>query len=162
LSSFATQFVEVCIFKREQSTVKYLLLQRSSSEKLFPNIWQIITAKIEPNETAVQTAQREIEEETKLKPSALWNVPYVNTFYHLKSDTVNFIPFFCAEVDANALLQISQEHQAFGWFTLNEVKEKIVWPGQIRGVEIVHEFIAGKKEAEKLSRIFYLQNYFTK
>ncbi|MBS4028631.1 MAG: NUDIX domain-containing protein [Ignavibacteriales bacterium] len=153
MPSFKTQFVEVCIFKRENNSAKYLLLQRASNEKLFPNIWQIITAKIEENETALQTAQREIEEETKLKPLALWNVPYVNTFYHLKSDTINFIPFFSAEIANESVPQLSDEHQSYGWFSIAEAKEKLVWDGQKRGLDIVHEYIVGKKEAERLSRI---------
>ncbi len=116
-------------------------------------MWQIVTAKIEEGETALQTAQREIAEETSLAPLAMWNVPFVNSFYDIKRDAISFIPFFAAEVSSNAMPVLSDEHQQFAWLSYEEAKEILVWNGQRQGLSIVQEFIVGKKDAEKFSRI---------
>jgi dATP pyrophosphohydrolase len=117
-------------------------------------MWQIITATIEPGESALQTAQREVREETQLAPLALWRVPFVNSYFDANNDAIHFIPVFAAEVDETSIPILSQEHQAFEWCALEDSKKKLVWHGQIRGLEIVDEFIVGKKDAERLSRIF--------
>ncbi|MBM4165986.1 MAG: NUDIX domain-containing protein [Ignavibacteria bacterium] len=149
-----SKFVEVCVFKRNVHSALYLLLQRSFSETRYPLMWQIITATIEPGETAIQTAQREIKEETQLTPLAMWHVPFVNSYFDAKTDAIHFISVFAAEVDETNEPILSKEHQAYEWRTLAHSKEKLVWHGQIRGLEIVDEFIVGKKEAERYSRIF--------
>jgi len=116
-------------------------------------MWQIITAKIEAGETALQTAHREIAEETSLMPLAMWNVPFVNTFYDVKRDAISFIPFFAAEIPLFAVPVLSKEHQHFAWLSYEEAKETLVWNGQREGLSIVQEFIVGKKDAERFSRI---------
>lgn len=46
---------------------KYLLIKRASTAKFFPEMWDFIGGKIEPNESVLDAAKREVFEETSLK-----------------------------------------------------------------------------------------------
>ena len=58
------RMVDCHIIYRDKNSIKYLLLKRSP-DKVYPNIWQCVTGKIEGDEKAYQTAIREVKEETR-------------------------------------------------------------------------------------------------
>ncbi len=149
----AATIVEVCVFKLEQRTPQYLLLQRAKSEKLYPGIWQFVTGSIEKKEKAVDAALRELTEETGLKPKAFWVVPYVNSFYDPRWDSVNLSPAFAAEVSSSKKPLLSDEHIDFQWCSYSEANRKLVWPGQRQCLKITHEYIVKNATAGKLTRI---------
>ncbi|HUL42978.1 MAG TPA: NUDIX pyrophosphatase [Bacteroidota bacterium] len=146
--------VEVCIFSRKRRRVRYLLLRRSKDEKIYPNLWQFVTGSIEKGEKAWQAAVREFSEETGLKPKSLSVVPYVNSFYDPGWDSVNLMPFFAAEVEGDRDPVLSDEHESFAWLPYERAVSRLVWPGQIRGLEIVHRFISLGKNSEHIRRVF--------
>ena len=76
MPSFKSNIIEVCIFSIVKKSTKYLLLRRSKSEKIYPDTWQIISGRIEKNETALQASLREMIEETSLRPK---NFGFVHT-----------------------------------------------------------------------------------
>ncbi len=156
MSQIVCDIVEVCVFARtETNDTHYLLLRRSLSEKIYPDIWQIVSGGIEreQNETALAAALRELKEETGLKPLRFWNLPYLNTFLDARKDIVHHAPVFVAEVLFDATPALSEEHYRFEWCTLERAKELLVWPGQIRALNIVHEYIVGNKKAAEFSEI---------
>lgn len=144
---------EVCLFKRTREGPRYLLLQRSASETLYPMLWQIITGTLNPDEHAVTGALREIREETALAVEEFWVVPHVNTLYVARSDALLLSPFFAASVGSEAEPVLSAEHRDYRWTALEEALGLIPWPGQRAGVELVHRFIASDPEGAKLSRL---------
>ncbi|PJA97228.1 MAG: NUDIX pyrophosphatase, partial [Ignavibacteriales bacterium CG_4_9_14_3_um_filter_34_10] len=79
--------VEAHIVKIVDSKLEFLLLKRAESES-YPGIWQMVTGSIDNNETAVETALREIHEETSLTPDKFWVVPNVNSFYSAEDDEI--------------------------------------------------------------------------
>lgn len=143
----------MCVFKMDGAGPQYLLLERSNDDKIYPGIWQWITGTKRDTESAVKAAVRELEEETALKPRRLWVVPHVNSFYVAASDTVHLSPFFAVEVSPNDEPQMSVEHQGYEWCRFERAREKLVWPGQRRGLEIVHEYITGEAAAARLTQI---------
>ena len=153
MSKIAATIVEVCVFKIEKRTPRYLLLQRAETEKLYPGIWQFVTGSIEKGEKAVDAALREVAEETGLKPKAFWVVPYVNSFYDPNWDSVNLSPAFAAEVVSSSKPALSDEHSMFQWCGYNEAMKKLVWPGQRECLKITHEYIVKNATAGKLTRI---------
>jgi dATP pyrophosphohydrolase len=146
MSKISSSIVELCVFKKESGKVKYLLLHRTVDEKVYPNLWQFITGSIEENEKAKDAAIRELAEETGLKPKSLWIVPYVLSFYNSEWDSVNLCPFFATEVHGDSLIQLSDEHDDFGWFSYEEAIQKLVWPSWREGLKIVNEYIIANKD----------------
>lgn len=141
------------MFKFEKDRARYLLLHRSKEEELYPNMWQLISGVIEENEKAMDAALRELKEETGLKPAAFWNVPFTNSFYDHVHDVLNISPLFAAQVDVGTEPTLSAEHFEYGWFTLEEAMQKLVWPGQRSGLEVVHTYVVCGQEAGRLTRL---------
>jgi len=144
---------EVCVFSFENKEPLYLMLRRSKSENLYPDAWQIVTGSIEAGETALQASLRELKEETGYTPTKYWIVPHVNTFFSVKHDVLHHTVIFAAQVPPKTNPALSDEHSRFGWYPFEKAKEMLVWPGQIRAVEIVNEFIVGGKKAAEFSEI---------
>jgi len=145
--------VEVCIFSRKRTRVRYLLLRRSKDEKIYPNLWQFVTGSIEKGEKAWQAATREMREETGMKPKTLWVVPYVSSFYDPGWDSVTLMPFFGAEVEEERDPLLSDEHESFAWLSYEKAVSRLVWPGQKRGIEIIQHFIVKGKNSEHIKRL---------
>lgn len=154
MSHITCNIIELCIFKKENGQPRYLLLHRTKDENIYPNIWQFITGSIEENEKAADAAVRELLEETGLKPKSLWVVPYVLSFYNADWDSVNLCPFFAAEIQDSRSVQISDEHDDFGWFTYDEAIHKLELPIWKEGLRIVNEYIVLSGEGANLHRIF--------
>jgi dATP pyrophosphohydrolase len=146
--------VEVCVFRFDGNAPSYLLLKRSETEAMYPGLWQYVTGKSEAGETAIQAALRELLEETGLEPSRFWAVPFVNALYDARHDRIEHLPLFCAEVGSGDEVRLSEEHSTLAWLPLEEAIARLVWPGQRKGLAIVHEYIAGGQQAGDFSIIF--------
>jgi dATP pyrophosphohydrolase len=144
------RIIEICIFKFAKDRPWYLLLHRSKDEKVYPGIWQLLSGTIEENEGGVEAARRELEEETGLKPSRFWVVPFVNSFFDPDHDVVNLSPLFAAQVDDGFEPRLSAEHFEHGWFSYEDALKKLVWPGQRAGLKVTHEYIVCGEEAGRL------------
>jgi 8-oxo-dGTP pyrophosphatase MutT (NUDIX family) len=145
--------IEVCIFSLENNEPRYLMLRRSLSENVYPDLWQIVTGSIEKGETALQGALRELKEETGYVPQKFWIVPHVNTFFSVRHDTLNHTVIFAAQVPPKTDPVLSDEHYQFGWYPIDRAKELCVWPGQVQALDIVHEFILGGRNTAQFSEI---------
>lgn len=153
MSTILNQIVEVCVFKRVKSKPQYLLLQRAAQEKLYPNIWQIVTGTIKQNESAQEAALRELNEETRLPVKQFWVAPVVDSYFNVQQDAIQLAPVFAVEVDDKSEIRLSKEHQRHEWLTYSTARERLVWPGQRHVMDIVHEFIASEKETGRLLEI---------
>jgi len=153
MAIIAAKIIEVCVFKFEHDKPWYLLLRRSKTERIYPGIWQFITGSVEEHESAVEAALRELAEETALTPKAFWVVPHVSIFYDQSYDSVNLSPLFAAQVNLGVTPRMSPEHFEFGWFSFEDAKRLLVWPGQRQGLQIVHDYIVRGESVVKLTRI---------
>jgi dATP pyrophosphohydrolase len=143
--NISTNLIEAHIIRIVNHKIEYLLLQRSA-DKLYPNIWQMVTGKPSENEKAYETAIREIKEETNLSTKKLFVVPNVNSFYNSFDDNINFVPVFLSMIDKNEEVKISSEHQDYKWVKRKEVTKLLAWPGQAKSVNIIHDYLTMKKE----------------
>jgi 8-oxo-dGTP pyrophosphatase MutT (NUDIX family) len=153
MPKIVSSIIEVCIFKFEDSRVQYLLLQRTMREKVYPGTWQFVTGSIEEGERAHESALRELFEETGLKPSGFWVVPYISSFYEHRSDAVHLCPMFAAQVRVGAQPVLSSEHDAFEWCDFDGARRRLVWPGQREGLRIVQEYIVRGETAGEITKI---------
>ena len=146
-----TDLVEVHLFRIENNELQFLLLKRSA-HKIYPGLWQMVSGHIKKGETAVQTALRELQEETGFKPFRLWVAPNINSFYSPDEDSVSIIPVFAAQVKDNNVL-ISDEHSEFKWLNSEEAKTFLAWDGQRRSVDIIKEYFTNQRSFLKFTEI---------
>jgi 8-oxo-dGTP pyrophosphatase MutT (NUDIX family) len=149
----ASRIVEVSIFALRGGEPEFLLLKRSAGEKLYPGLWQWVSGSVEPGETAVAAARRELAEETSLDPEALWVVPHVSIFYDPTHDAVNLTPVFAARVAPGSEPKLSAEHSEYLWCDLGTAMARLVWPGQREALRILCESIARGGEAAERSAL---------
>jgi dihydroneopterin triphosphate diphosphatase len=153
LATVLSRMVEVCIFRWSEGETQYLLLQRADDEELYPGIWQIVTGSLKKNERTEKAALRELEEETGLKLKRFWTVPVLDSYFDIQNDAVQMVPIFAAEIDTTLNVRLSHEHQRFEWLAYDKARERIAWPGQRKAIKIVHDYIAGGKEAARMLEI---------
>ncbi len=132
--------IEAHVFKRVNNEIKYLILKRSENQ-IYPGIWQMVTGTIRKNEKAFETVLREIKEETLMRPKRLWVVPFVNSFYSYQKDLICMVPVFCAEVEENAKVVISDEHTEYRWVDVQEANDLFAWDGQRKSLAVINEYL---------------------
>ncbi|HEY6952958.1 MAG TPA: NUDIX domain-containing protein [Bacteroidota bacterium] len=153
MASVRSTIVELCVFKRTKKGPLYLVLKRSSTERLYPDIWQIITGKLKEREKAAIAVLRELKEETGLLPKRLWVVPAVDSFFDPVGDAVELCPLFAAEVEATSVPTLSSEHREFVWAGMKQARKLLVWPGHKDAVKTVHDYIVAGREAGRLTEL---------
>lgn len=117
---------------------KYLLIKRCG--KYLPGTWQMVSGGIHEGETAPQTALREIEEETALRPTRLYSADAVETFYFAAQDKIAFVPVFAAFVDRMEPVKLAPlEHDAYAWLPFEEARERLVFAEQRRVIDHIHQ-----------------------
>ena len=149
--NISSTLIEAHIFRKIENDLEFLLLKRASNEK-YPDLWQMVTGSIE-NESAHQTALREIKEETGLTPIKFWVVPNINSFYSPEKDILIMIPVFAVLVDKNQKIIISEEHSEYKWVKKEEAIKLLAWPGQRKSVEIIYEYFTNRQSFLKFVEI---------
>jgi dATP pyrophosphohydrolase len=134
-----SELIEAHIFRKSKKGIEFLLLKRSP-ETIYPEIWQMVTGKMNMGEPAYKAALREIKEETGLIPEKLWVAPNVNSFYDHIDDTISFLPVFAGKVSPDSKVVISEEHSEFRWASPANTKKLLAWPGQKKSIDIINEY----------------------
>jgi dihydroneopterin triphosphate diphosphatase len=153
MADIVSKIVEVCVFRFKSNDAEYLLLKRAKDDLLYPGIWQWVTGSVADGEKARDAAFREFREETGFFPLHSWIVPHVSTFYEAVHDRVHLCPLFAIQVDDGREPLLSGEHEAYGWFSYDEARRRLVWPGQRQGLDLVERFVVGGEEGAELVRI---------
>ena len=109
----------IVIFRRADDGVKFLFLYRGRG------YWNFPKGKIEGEEKSLETAFREVAEETGLKRKDLTVLPnfrvYDRYFFVEGKDRISkLVIFFLAETKESEI-KISNEHEGYAWFTFREI-----------------------------------------
>ena len=120
--------VSVVVLRGECSRTETLLLRRAG--KIFTGAWCQVAGGIEEEETAWETALRELWEETELIPRELHSAGICEQFYDLRLDGIYLAPVFVAFVDPHAAISLNHEHNEYKWVILDEVDEHLATPNQ--------------------------------
>lgn len=147
-----SNLVEAHIVRKVDNNLEFLLLKRAEHES-YAGIWQMVTGSIDNDETAYETAAREIKEETGITIKKLWVVPRINSFYYPKNDSVCLVPVFAAFVDEKLEINISAEHSEFIWVAKEEAIKMLAWDGQRKSVELIDEYFSNKASAIHFNEI---------
>lgn len=101
---------------------KFLILKRSDSKDFAPNAWEIITGRIEKEESPRDGILREISEETGLNADIV--MPMDTGFFYRggKEFPMVFISYWCRCVGGD--VKLSWEHSEFRWASIEEILEE--------------------------------------
>lgn len=125
---------------------EFLLLKRSLENVLYPGIWQTITGTIEPGETALQTALREVEEETGIEPVDIWTLPLIANFFDPVKDLINASPVFGVLADEMSRVKISAEHSEYKWLDMGECVGLLPLPSHREGTKVFYEYVLNRED----------------
>jgi dihydroneopterin triphosphate diphosphatase len=143
-----SDIVDVYVFRKSRRRVQFLVLRRRD-DVVLGSIWQSIHGKIDPGESAVDTAVREVQEHTGLEPHRIYSADYINQFYDHKSDTIVLAPSFAVLVGPGDEPTLSPEYGDYAWCDLEETVARLPWSGQRWAARHIFDVIAvGGEEAE--------------
>lgn len=136
-------FILVYLIDRENKPF-YLLLKR----KLHWTGWEFPKGGIGEKEKIIETVQRELFEETGLKPSAIKKFDFFGKYMYAK-DYVDrkgfkgqtFEVLYAVRVKLNEMDFVkidNHEHEGFKWINFTEAVKKLTWEDQKRALRIVH------------------------
>lgn len=123
--------------KEPDNTIKYLILQYGHGH------WDLPKGKLEPSETALQAAERELMEETGLKASILPNFqqPIHYLYTNSSHQTINkTVTFFIGEVFTDQV-QLSDEHNNYQWLEIDKILHKLTYESSRQLLEMADFFI---------------------
>lgn len=141
----SSHLVQVHVFRKKTPVShEYLLLKRSKTDPQYSGIWQVVTGTRERDETATETAIREVKEETGLSPLSLTVIPYQAFFYNPTTDSTERVPVFAFEVLPSSVVQLSEEHEAYQWFPYELAHTKLALPAHVESLEILENILLGK------------------
>jgi len=144
----ASDIVDAYIFRRANGRVQFLLLQRHNDLPL-GGTWQSIHAKIEPNDSALDAAERAVRASTGLEIVDAYSADYINQFYDHESDTIILAPVFAFTVTPRARVTLSADYVDSFWCDREEATARLLWSGQRWAVRHIDEVIAmGGDESE--------------
>jgi 8-oxo-dGTP pyrophosphatase MutT (NUDIX family) len=118
---------------------RVLLLRRAQGVRC-TGAWEAVHGRIEPAEAAEDAAVREIAEETGLSVRRLYSIT-TNPFYVVKSRTVQVAVVFCAFVDSQARVVLSDEHDACEWMSLDAAVDRVAWPRSRQALRDIHHLL---------------------
>ena len=116
---------------------KFLLVQRSKKDNIFPGFWQNMGGKIEIGETVENAISREMMEEVNLKPES---TPIFLHSYSWKKNEKSitklgliFLIDLKGEI-GNYKVNLCEELEKYGWYALEESKTlKTIGPNSPTG-----------------------------
>jgi dihydroneopterin triphosphate diphosphatase len=133
--------VHIAAYQQKENKLKFLLLKRRDDDNIYPLMWQMVTGTIDKGETALNTALRELEEETKLIPKKIWTIPYITFFFNAKEDKIHASPVFGVLVEYYPKVEISSEHQEYEWLSYKKCYNRLELPTHKEGLKIFKEYI---------------------
>jgi dATP pyrophosphohydrolase len=151
MNELKVRVVDCYVYRYTAKGILFLLMKRNLN-KIYEHLWQGVAGKIEEGETSSEAAIRELEEETGLSPINMFVADHVSKFYEAHGDRINLVPVFGIEVDSENII-LSEEHISYKWVNINEALDTLVWNGQKKGIQTVHDMVINNDDRMIWSKI---------
>ena len=151
MASVTVRVVDCYVYRQTDDGLKFLLMKRNLN-KIYEHLWQGVAGKIEDGETAPEAAIRELKEETGFDPVKVFVADHVSRFYEVHGDRINLVPVFGIEVNSDEVI-LSEEHIDFKWVTIKEALNTLVWNGQKKGIQTVHDMVISDDDRMRWSKV---------
>lgn len=135
-------YVDVLVARGSGDTLELLCLRRAPGGRS-PGSWEAVHGHIDPGETPVATALRELREEAGAEPERFYNLSRVESFYRHTTNEVVLIPVFAAFLARGVEVRISEEHDAWEWLPPHQARARMSWPRVRREIDDVMGLLAG-------------------
>ena len=119
--------VSVVLLCWRQSLAQILLPRRTRPPA---GVWCQVAGGIEANETAWQTALREVTEETGLRFAESWSGDFCEQFYEADKDRITMLPVCIGVLPPDAEVVLNAEHDGYKWLGYEEADRLLAFPGQ--------------------------------
>ena len=140
------------------AAVQYLLLQRQPQTTHSGSIWQTVVGSVRWGEERIEAARREVFEETGLTLlRGITAIGYAFSFpirlpkdqksWYAPDQTTIDNTVFAAETLDSRPVRLCPEHQAYGWFALEEALARLHWEEEKEGLLRLHPMIAAQPSA---------------
>lgn len=127
-------FVDTFVLRDRGAGLEALVLRRGPGGRN-PGSWETVHGTIEPGESPVDAARRELAEETGLAALRLYNLSRVESFFWHATGEVILIPQFAAFVSPDAAPRLSAEHDDAEWLPAPEARTRFAWPRERRAID---------------------------
>jgi len=151
MASVTVRVVDCYVYRQTDDGLEFLLMKRNLN-KIYEHLWQGVAGKIEDGETAPEAAIRELKEETGFDPVKVFVADHVSRFYEVHGDRINLVPVFGIEVNSDEVI-LSEEHIDFKWVTIEEALNTLVWNGQKKGIQTVHDMVISDDDRMRWSKV---------
>jgi len=151
MNQIKVRVVDCYVYRRTDNGILFLLMKRNLN-KIYEHLWQGVAGKIEEGETSSEAAIRELKEETGLSPVNMFVADHVSKFYEVHGDRINLVPVFGIEVDSE-IINLSEEHISYKWVDINEALNTLVWNGQKKGIQTVHDMVINNDDRMIWSKV---------
>lgn len=122
---------------------EFLQLRRVAGDYM-GGTWQTVRGVVEPGETAIAGALRELKEESGLTPREFYGLSSIDSFYTARFDTIWHCAVFFALIDREQSVVLNEEHDAHRWVAQTSINENFMWPRERELIaEIGREILSG-------------------
>ena len=156
-----SDIIDVYVFRRaprSQAARSIQLLQLLRTKPPLDATWHPIMGHIEPAETAVEAAFRELTEEVGLSPShpafiSAWALEQVHPFFIAKINSIVLSPRFAVEVARSWTPTLNHEHARHRWIPYSKIAGSFMWPGQLAAINELVQMLRPGALAQPLLRL---------
>jgi dATP pyrophosphohydrolase len=141
MTSIRASLVDVYVLRLVGGALECLALRRAPGGRC-PGSWESVHGHVETGEPPADAAARELEEETGLIPTRLYNLSRVELFYQHRSDEVALVPVFAAFVPPDVRVRLGSEHDGFEWLPPAAARKRFAWPRERRALEDIELLLA--------------------
>ena len=127
-------FVDTFVLRDRGGGLEALVLRRGPGGRN-PGSWETVHGTMEPGESPVDAARRELVEETGLAALRWYNLSRVESFFWHATGEVILIPQFAVFVAPDAAPRLSPEHDGAEWLPLGEARARFAWPRERRAID---------------------------
>ena len=131
------------------------LVLRRAPEGRVPGSWEAVHGHIDPGESPVVAARRELREETGYRTGRWYNLSRIEAFYRHRGRRTEVIAAFAVMVDDAGDPLTSDEHDAWEWLPIAAACGRVSWPRIRRALEDAQALL-GAGDAGPLDDVLWI------